>query len=130
LSNDPGDNTGVVFGTVQGKSSEKEVARLLKTYFDQPAVLRCGNCNGTEFWIYLDQGKPTGMCLFQCKNPNCKKGCPPLELHMPQMNDMVAGNLGIYVPPPWLSSAPKGSSPSRQEMERFLMDTGADEDDD
>lgn len=110
--------------------AKRGVALALKQYFEAPAVLRCGDCNGTEFWIYLDNGNRTGMALFQCKNPNCQKGCPPIELHKPQMSDVVADKLGLYVPEPWLSSAPRGSSPTQAEKEALFSDMGGSDDDD
>lgn len=120
------DNTGVVF---QGRArlNEKAVADALKKFFRSPALFQCGDCNGDEFWIYADTDKRSGVIMIQCKNPNCRKAVPPVEMRAIQANDDILAKHGIQLPDPWLSSAPRGSDPSPAEVRRILM--GEDDDD-
>ena len=121
-----GDNTGKVFqGTVS--YHKRDVARMLQRFFRKPALFKCGQCNGDEFWIYTDTDERSGVCMIQCKNPNCQRGTPPFEIRVVQANDDILARHGIFLPDPHLSSQPRGAV-TDEEVRRFL-DAGDDDDD-
>lgn len=64
-----------------------------------PAFLQCPVCSGLEFRILADDSADasSGLVQFVCARPRCNLW-PILELHQPQVNDILARRLGLIVP--------------------------------
>lgn len=123
---DPGDNTG---RPMQGRArlNKRAVAKALQTHFRKVEHLKCGECNSDHFDIFADQDPRSGVMMVVCANPNCQKGIPPFEIRAVQANDDILANHGIVLPDPWLSSAPRNSEPSPDEVSRILQEMDDDD---
>ncbi len=65
----------------------------------RPAFLQCPGCGGKEFRILADDSADAsgGLVQFICSRPKCQLW-PILEMHQPQVNDLMAQRIGLVVP--------------------------------
>lgn len=97
----PEDNTGKVF---RGRAySAQEVIKYMRL-LRKPGQFRCPECNGETFWVIGDEA-PTGLIVLQCAAPRCHNLFKPMEIHVPQMDDAKAKELGLVVPNPNLGGS-------------------------
>lgn len=70
----------------------------------KPAFLACPACGGKEFRVIADDSAEASSGLIQllCAGRRCRNLWPILQLHQPQVNDILARKLGLILPEPGL----------------------------